>query len=135
MSTTYRVTKPGITLQTVRGMQYIGGKQTPITFSKVARVGEEFSNLPDHIVEAIESGRLKGIEKVTGSSSSSTSPPAGDTRSSVSGGAYDPSDYNQDEVLEYLASADPEEVERVKAIEASGKGRHKIAEFESEGSD
>lgn len=42
---------------------------------------------------------------------------------------FDPSEHNQDKVLEYLATAEPDEIERVKAAEADGKDRKEIAGF------
>lgn len=46
------------------------------------------------------------------------------------GGPFDPTAHNQDDVLAYLADADRAEVDRVKAVEAEGKKRAKITEFE-----
>lgn len=43
---------------------------------------------------------------------------------------YEPDRYNQPQVLEYLKGASPEEVERVKAVEAHGQNRQQIAAFE-----
>lgn len=40
--------------------------------------------------------------------------------------AFDPSDHTVAEVNEYLASADPDEVERVLAAEKKGKGRKSV---------
>lgn len=48
-------------------------------------------------------------------------------------GGYDPADYPQDQVLDYLSTASAEEVSRVQKAEASGKDRKKIAAFESSG--
>jgi len=45
-------------------------------------------------------------------------------------GEYDPSEYTQEQVLNYLETADKDEVERVQAIEADGQNRKKIREFE-----
>jgi hypothetical protein len=42
---------------------------------------------------------------------------------------YDPSSYNQAQVLEYLADADDDEVERVQAAERSGQNRQGIAAY------
>ncbi len=43
---------------------------------------------------------------------------------------YDPSKYNQDEVIVYLDQVDDEEVQRIKAAEAAGKDRKQIAAYE-----
>lgn len=43
---------------------------------------------------------------------------------------FDPTAHKQDEVLAYLADAEPDEVERVKAAEAEGDDRKGIAAFE-----
>ena len=42
---------------------------------------------------------------------------------------FDPAEHNVDEVLAHLAGADDAEVERVKTVEAGGKGRSTIAAF------
>lgn len=44
---------------------------------------------------------------------------------------FDPDDHVQAKVLEYLRSASPEEVERVKAVEADGQGRNQIAAYQT----
>lgn len=46
---------------------------------------------------------------------------------------FDPSKATVDEVLAYLEGADEEEVQRVLAAEADGKGRKTIADYDSEG--
>ncbi|WP_143662948.1 hypothetical protein [Streptomyces bobili] len=43
---------------------------------------------------------------------------------------YDPSKRSQDDVLAYLDQVDDEEVARIKAAEAAGKDRQKIAAYE-----
>lgn len=45
--------------------------------------------------------------------------------------AYDPDKHNQAQVLEYLKSASPNEVERVKKAEKSGQDRQQIAAYNS----
>ncbi|UOK18340.1 hypothetical protein SEA_BRUHMOMENT_23 [Arthrobacter phage BruhMoment] len=46
---------------------------------------------------------------------------------------FDPSKATVDEVIEYLKGADEEEVQRVLAAEAAGKGRKTVADYDSEG--
>jgi hypothetical protein len=43
---------------------------------------------------------------------------------------FDPSKRSQDEVIDYLDTADDDEVQRVKAAEAAGKDRKQIAAYE-----
>jgi hypothetical protein len=47
----------------------------------------------------------------------------------AAGLAYDPAEHKVDEVLAYLADADPVEVERVQAAEADGKNRSTITNW------
>ena len=69
--------------------------------------------------------------KAKGRSKSSKSSGDGDKgQQSQQPDVFDPSKHNQDEVLAYLADAEVDEVERVKAAEAEGKNRDKIAAFE-----
>jgi hypothetical protein len=57
-------------------------------------------------------------------------PPASPGEGGESGGQYDPTQYNVDDVLGYLAQASPEEVDRVKAVEAASERKSKqIADF------
>lgn len=49
-----------------------------------------------------------------------------------SGDQYDPKEYSAEEVVEYLKTADDEEIARVKQLEESGKKRTTILNFEKE---
>ena len=59
-------------------------------------------------------------------------PPVG-PQGAVAVALYDPGEYNVEQVKEHLAAATPEEVDRVKAVEAEGQGRKGIVNYEPAG--
>lgn len=50
-------------------------------------------------------------------------------------GEFDPSAHSAEDVVAYLQTADADEVARVKAAEADGKGRKTIADYEPKSDD
>lgn len=99
----------------------------------LAYVGQAFADgdVSDDYLERVKAGLVPGLsyheEDEPVEESKKEEPPPTDS--------YDPSVHNQDDVLAYLATADEDEVERVKAAEKQGKGRQKIVGYEAAGGD
>lgn len=129
----YKVTKDGLTVGLTRGTQMVRGEQVPVRASVVAAAGTIYQDddLPEALRKRADEGKVKGLEKV----SQEDADKAADEGPSGEGGeGYDPTQHKVDEVLEYLQSADADEVQRVKDAEAaSSRNSVQIAEFEQGG--
>ncbi|MDE9364581.1 hypothetical protein PZ938_03105 [Luteipulveratus sp. YIM 133132] len=123
MAKKYVVTAPQIVV-------YVPSDAAP--GARVQRYLGEGAEVPDSVlkehVDMLEKdGLIAPVRQARSSASPAPgTPPAGAPSSDL----FDPAKANQDEVLVYLATADEAEVARVKAAEADGQNRQKIAAFE-----
>lgn len=126
-----RVTRDGTIVHFGRPRE-VGGKTIISSSATTCFTGATF---PDEKVSEADIARARlgkrGLEYVDDDTQDEPEVESdGGSKSEVEDDLYSPTDHVQDDVLEYLATADEAEVTRVKAAEAEGKGRAKIAEFE-----
>lgn len=146
---TIRVDRDGKIVPIIQGTASVAGKDVPLGFGEVTSAGRLLRDdqVEPDTLERIKAGDVAGL---SWHESDDPGPPPGAFEPEPSGtdarglgpsadgddgGAssdpdlYDPSDHNQEEVLEYLKTADEAEAARVKDVESQGKGRQGIADY------
>lgn len=134
-----RVDRDGKIVPLFQGTTLVHGNPVPIGFSEAMHAGTVLADdqLEPEVLERIKAGEVAGL---SWHEEDDPGPPPGAFSADVPevpGGsagenadAYDPGEFNQDEVLAYFKDADPAEVKRVQEVEAGGQNRQKIANFE-----
>ena len=137
-----RVEKTGLIVPLVQGYTEVAGRKVALGYGEVKTAGVELRDdqVGEDLLERVKAGEVKGMAYYKDGEDppalpADASPSSQETDKRQASEEYDPSEYTQDSVLNYLETASADEVERVKAVEAEGQNRKKIAEFKPKGED
>jgi hypothetical protein len=152
-----KVTRDGKLVNRIGGEAAVGlaGRKVVVGFSSIHTAGTVLRDeeVAPELLELVKDGEVRGLDYYEDEEEARSAPipgspeaqppqnepelnPANDGGGDGDDGSeagqddlFDPDQHNQAAVLEYLKTASPEEVERVKAVEASGQGRQQIGAF------